>query len=164
VNPVASTFTCNTVPLGGEPDGISPQESFNGDLLYFAAGNANTALRTSTLTGALPEARVDGIPPVTGENPLAGRSWRDLFRATGGAKLRPLFRFFHWKNPKKSSMPAKALATPCPYRLTAAGSFTHNRTRRIPTSCWLKTSANQPLLALKCLVDNLVSETFVSGD
>ena len=57
----------NAVPLGGEPDGISPQESFNGDLLYFAARNANTALRTITLTSALPEARVDGIPPVADE-------------------------------------------------------------------------------------------------
>jgi len=57
----------NAIPLGGDPDGISPQESFSGDLLYFAARNSNTVLRTITLTGGLPEARVDGVPSVADE-------------------------------------------------------------------------------------------------
>ena len=56
----------SAVPLGGEPDGISPQESLKGDTLYFAARNVNTALRTISLTGTFPEAPIDKLPPVAG--------------------------------------------------------------------------------------------------
>ena len=54
----------NAVPLGGQPDGISPQESLGEDTLYFAARNANTSLRKIPLTGAFQEAPVSEVPAI----------------------------------------------------------------------------------------------------
>jgi len=52
----------NAVALGGQPDGTSPQESFDGKALYFATRLSNTGLSVISLNGAFPESAVEGFP------------------------------------------------------------------------------------------------------
>jgi Tol biopolymer transport system component len=54
--------------LGGQPDGTSPQESFDGNILYFATRLANTGLSKLSLNGAFPESAVERLPPIVDEN------------------------------------------------------------------------------------------------
>jgi Tol biopolymer transport system component/DNA-binding winged helix-turn-helix (wHTH) protein len=54
--------------LSAQPDGISAQESYDGEVLFFAARNANTGLRMIPLRGASKETDVDGMPAVVSEN------------------------------------------------------------------------------------------------
>jgi Tol biopolymer transport system component/DNA-binding winged helix-turn-helix (wHTH) protein len=56
------------VALGGQPDGTLPQESFDGNVLYFATRLANTGLSMLSLKGAFPESAVEGLPPIIQEN------------------------------------------------------------------------------------------------
>jgi Tol biopolymer transport system component/DNA-binding winged helix-turn-helix (wHTH) protein len=58
----------DAVLLSTQPDEISPQESYDGDVLYFAARNVNTGLRMIPLRHSSTESAVDGIPPVASEN------------------------------------------------------------------------------------------------
>jgi Tol biopolymer transport system component/DNA-binding winged helix-turn-helix (wHTH) protein len=54
----------NAVTLGGTPDSTSPQESFDGNVLYFANRPANAGLSKISLNGAFAESAVEGLPPV----------------------------------------------------------------------------------------------------
>ena len=54
----------DAVALGS---GTFPQESFDGNVLYFATRNVNTGLSMLSLNGAFPEAAVGGVPPIVEE-------------------------------------------------------------------------------------------------
>jgi Tol biopolymer transport system component len=58
----------NAVALGGEFDATSPQESFDGSLLYFAVRPANTTLSRISLTGDFQISPVEGLPPISRAN------------------------------------------------------------------------------------------------
>jgi Tol biopolymer transport system component/DNA-binding winged helix-turn-helix (wHTH) protein len=51
-----------------QPDVISPQESYDGEILFFAARNANTGLRMIPTRNSSKETNVDGMPAVLSEN------------------------------------------------------------------------------------------------
>jgi Tol biopolymer transport system component len=54
--------------VSAQPDGMSPQEFFDQDVLYFAARNVNTGLRMISLKQAFEESTVAGMPAVASEN------------------------------------------------------------------------------------------------
>jgi Tol biopolymer transport system component len=58
----------DAVALGGQPDGTFPQESFDGDVLYFAKRNVNTGLGMLSPKGAFLESDVEGLPPIVRED------------------------------------------------------------------------------------------------
>jgi Tol biopolymer transport system component/DNA-binding winged helix-turn-helix (wHTH) protein len=58
----------DAILLSVQPDVISPQESYDGDVLYFAARNVNTGLRMISLKQAFGESAVGGMPTVASEN------------------------------------------------------------------------------------------------
>jgi Tol biopolymer transport system component/DNA-binding winged helix-turn-helix (wHTH) protein len=58
----------DAILLSAQPDVISPQESYDGKVLFFAARNANTGLRMISLQHAFAESAVDDVPPVASEN------------------------------------------------------------------------------------------------
>jgi WD40-like Beta Propeller Repeat len=93
----------NAVALGS---GTFPQESFDGNVLYFATRNVNTGLSMLSLNGAFPEAAVGGVPPIVEEELWTVVPGGDLFRAYGRAQVPPLFRFLHKTNSANLRSPA----------------------------------------------------------
>jgi Tol biopolymer transport system component/DNA-binding winged helix-turn-helix (wHTH) protein len=58
----------NAIPLPGGPDGVSVEESVDGDTVYFAARESHTPLHMLSLTEKFPESIVPGMPEVLAAN------------------------------------------------------------------------------------------------
>jgi len=50
--------------IGARPDGMSPEESFDGSILYFAERYTNARLRSLSLHKEFADSHVDGLPPL----------------------------------------------------------------------------------------------------
>jgi Tol biopolymer transport system component len=56
------------IPLPGSPDGVSVEESLDGDTVYFTAREWHTPLHMLSLTEKFPESIVPGIPEILAAN------------------------------------------------------------------------------------------------
>jgi Tol biopolymer transport system component len=56
------------IPLPGSPDGVSVEESIDGDTVYFAAREWHTPLHMLSLTQKFPESIVPGMPEILAAN------------------------------------------------------------------------------------------------
>ena len=81
----------DAVALSKDPDGISPQESFDGKTVYFASHDEKSTLKKVALQ-AQPgtESEVDGLPRLSDCRPLDPLSRRYLFCSCRGAQISPL--------------------------------------------------------------------------